>query len=153
MAVKAYSVAEVQQMIRDASERHGVSVSTMMGMAAIESQFKWNARNPSGATGVYQFMAPTWKDYARKGQSRMDAKANIDAGARLLKENIRGLKSVLGREPTTGEVYLAHQQGLAGAKVLLANPTKPAWEVLQKFGKGKARVKQNLPNSLRGNSR
>src|SRR6185503_13870258 len=32
------------------------------------------------------------------------------------------LRKALGREPTEGELYLAHQQGLGGAEKLLANP-------------------------------
>lgn len=149
MAKKTYTKAQVQEMIRDAAKKHGVSVSTMMGMAAIESRFDPRAYNKSGASGVYQFMPATWREYGR-GKSVWDPKANIDAGARFLKNNIKGLRSVVGREPTVGEVYLAHQQGLAGAKALLANPNKPAWQVLQRFGKGKARVRQNLPSSMRG---
>src|SRR6185312_3878502 len=37
-------------------------------------------------------------------------------------EDRGGLRKALGREPTEGELYLAHQQGLGGAEKLLANP-------------------------------
>ena len=36
------------------------------------------------------------------------------------------MRSVLGREPTVGEMYLAHQQGLGGARRLLGNPNADA---------------------------
>jgi hypothetical protein len=43
------------------------------------------------------------------------------------------LTGALGRPPTAGEYYLAHQQGGAGAAALLENPNKPAWQAIRKF--------------------
>ncbi len=48
-------------------------------------------------------------------------------------ENAQGLAKALGRQPTPGEIYLAHQQGLAGATALLTNPNVPAWQAVRKF--------------------
>lgn len=47
----------------------------------------------------------------------------------------------LGREPTQGELYLAHQQGLGGAIKLLTNPTANAIDLL-----GRKQVKLNGGN-------
>jgi muramidase (phage lysozyme) len=44
----------------------------------------------------------------------------------------KALTSALGRAPTTGELYLAHQQGITGATALLKNPDASALSVLTK---------------------
>jgi hypothetical protein len=43
------------------------------------------------------------------------------------------LQQALGRDPTPGEMYVMHQQGIAGGPALLTNPDKPAWEVLRPY--------------------
>lgn len=45
-------------------------------------------------------------------------------------DNRRALRKFLQREPTEGELYLAHQQGASGAKKLLSNPQAPAVDVV-----------------------
>jgi hypothetical protein len=44
------------------------------------------------------------------------------------------LQQRLGRDPTPGEIYLMHQQGIAGGPALLtANPDTPAWQVIKQY--------------------
>jgi hypothetical protein len=51
-------------------------------------------------------------------RNKFDAEANADAGARLTADNIAGLRRDLGREPTPGEVYIAHFGGYGVAEKL-----------------------------------
>ena len=45
-------------------------------------------------------------------------------------DNASHLRRVLGRDPTSAEVYLAHQQGAGGASALLRNPQMSAAQAL-----------------------
>lgn len=67
------------------------------------------------------------------------------------------LRRQLGREPTPGEIYLAHQQGEGGAPALLtASPGETAFDVLMRlpYYRGNARtVQQAIQNNLPGNIR
>ena len=87
----------------------------------IESGGDPNAVSPTGATGVYQFIPSTWRQYGGGGDIH-DPTAQQAAMERLTAANAAALTKVLGREPTAGELYLAHQQGAFGASRLLGNP-------------------------------
>lgn len=93
--------------------------------ARIESNFDPNAQNPnSSAGGLFQFINSTARQYGLA--NRFDAGAATAAAARLAADNRDFLARRLGREPTAGELYLAHQQGARGAAKLLTNPDAPA---------------------------
>lgn len=97
--------------------------------AQVESGMNPNARNPnSSATGLFQFVRSTGQQYGL--QNPLDPVASTDAAARLAADNKRILTQTLGREPTAGELYLAHQQGAGGAAKLLANADAPAEAVV-----------------------
>lgn len=115
----------VEDAIARAAARYGMPVNSMRTLAQIESGGRANASNPnSSAGGLYQFIDSTAKQYGLK--DKFDPYQSADAAARLMRDNYNGLSQVLGRAPTTGELYLAHQQGLGGAKRLLSNPNAPA---------------------------
>lgn len=91
----------------------------------IESSGGKNLVNPdSGAFGPYQFHPDTAKEYGLEFGENQDA-----AFEKLTNKNKEELTLALGREPTMGELYLAHQQGASGAINLLSNPDAPAVEV------------------------
>ncbi|KOX55101.1 hypothetical protein ADL19_13430 [Streptomyces purpurogeneiscleroticus] len=100
----------------------------MERMAQIESSGNPDASNASGAAGLYQFMPKTAQAYGLADPYDPDASAK--AAARLTLDNEGTLKRSLGRDPTQGELYLAHQQGAGGASMLLANPDAPAAELV-----------------------
>lgn len=100
----------------------------MERMAQIESSGDPGASNPSGAAGLYQFMPKTAAAYGLADPYDPDASAQ--AAARLTLDNAASLKRALGRDPTQGELYLAHQQGAGGASKLLANPDAPAADLV-----------------------
>jgi hypothetical protein len=96
--------------------------------AQIESGGDPNAQNPnSSAKGLYQFIDSTAAQY---GVDPMDPVSSTHGAARLASDNASILRTELGREPTAGELYLAHQQGAGGAAALLSNPNAPAAAVV-----------------------
>lgn len=121
--------AAVRDAISKAAQKHGVDPSALMRIAEIESSLNPNAKNPkSSAGGLFQFIDSTAAQYGLT--NKFDPYQAADAGARLMKDNAAYLRSKLGREPTAGELYLAHQQGPGGAVKLLANPNAAAASVV-----------------------
>lgn len=121
-------------VIEAAAARHGVDPNVLKRVAQIESRFDPNAVNKAvpydkAAKGMFQFIPSTWKQYGG-GANIFDPNAQADAAARLLKANQQQLYQALGREPTGAELYLAHQQGAAGAAALLRNPGAPAASIV-----------------------
>lgn len=129
-------MVDIRDIIRQTASRYGVPVDYMQRMAQIESGYNPNARNPSGAAGLYQFMPSTARQYGLTDP--YDPAASADAAARLTLDNKRHLSNALGREPSPGELYLAHQQGAGGAAKLLSNPDAAASSLV-----GQAAVTQN----------
>lgn len=98
-------------------------------LAEIESGMNPRAANPrSSARGLFQFMPATAQQYGL--QDPLDPAQAIPAAERFTEDNRNYLRKALGREPTAGELYLAHQQGAAGATKLLTNPNAMAADVL-----------------------
>lgn len=91
-------------------------------LAQLESSNNPLARNPkSSAKGKYQFIDSTAKQYgitAPFGTPEY-ARQEEDAIKRFTADNYNILKQKLGREPSQGELYLAHQQGATGAANLI----------------------------------
>lgn len=83
--------------------------------------------NGIGAAGPFQFIPST---AARMGVDPHNFASASDGAARLAQESAGVLRSALGREPTGGELYLAHQQGAGGAAKLLSNPNAPAASIV-----------------------
>ena len=91
-----------------------------------ESGGKMGRGNPFGsAYGPYQFIKSTWINLCRKYglnyslADRNDMQKATHVMQLFTEENRRGLMKVLKREPTHGELYLAHFLGLGGARQFL----------------------------------
>lgn len=86
--------------------------------------------SPTGAAGPLQFTRGTGAKYGLvgpQGDIRRDPVANIRAGVTLTMDNAATLRRKLGREPTYGELALAHQQGAdTAAKMLTGTGNAPA---------------------------
>lgn len=108
---------------------HGLPAGYLSRTAQIESAMNPNAKNPkSSAGGLFQFINSTAQQYGLI--NRYDPTQATDAASRLAADNARQLRRVLGRDPTAAELYLAHQQGGAGASKLLRNPNARAADVV-----------------------
>jgi len=121
-----------------ASKVSGVDASFFDRLIGIESKGDPKAKSPTGALGLYQFTQKTGKQYGLKtAADRMDPYKSSVAVGKLTRDNVAGLTRALGRTPTQGEAYLAHQQGLgkkgsgnkSGAIGLLTRPNELARNV------------------------
>lgn len=116
----------------------GVDLKTLLAMAGVESGFRSAiTAGTSSATGWFQMINATWKNmvntvgkkYGIKpwtGPGRdprmADPRINGLMGAEYVKGNYEGLKKRLNREPTAGDLYMAHFLGLGGASKILSAP-------------------------------
>jgi hypothetical protein len=117
--------ADVNAAIQRAASEEGVDAGVLSQIAQIESGGNPRAKNPtSSAGGLFQQTDSNARDYGVA--DRFDAYQSAKGAARFLKANTAYLRKVLGRAPTAGELYLAHQQGPGGAAKLLANPNAKA---------------------------
>jgi Transglycosylase SLT domain len=138
--------ADIQGLINTTAATHRLDPAFLTRLVQVESRGDPNAYNSgSKASGLGQFIPGTWKQYGG-GASPFDPGANLDATARLTKDNADFLRNGLGREPTPGELYLAHQQGKQGALNLLLNPDAPATSVTKR-----GNILANLPAGQRSN--
>ena len=119
----------VRAAIDTAASRYGVDPTALSVIAQLESGGNPAAQNPnSSAGGLFQFIDSTAQQYGLT--DKFDPYASADAGARLARDNAASLRRAIGREPTIGELYLAHQQGAGGASTLLANPNQKAIDIV-----------------------
>lgn len=119
----------IDDVIERAAAKHGQDADTLKRIAWIESAGDPSAENPnSTAGGLFQQTDANAADYGVA--DRLDAEQSADGAAAFMADNRAYLTRVLGREPTPGELYLAHQQGPGGAQALLENPDKLAVDVV-----------------------
>ncbi len=138
--------ANLQSAIDAASGKYGVDANTLSTLAQLESGGDVNAKNPnSSASGPFQFIKSTAAQYGL--ENPFDPMQSADAAARLTRDNTQGLQQTLGREPNMGEIYLAHQQGLGGARQLLQNPNARAVDVV---GADAVRLNGGTPDMTAG---
>ena len=122
-------MADIRQIIAEAANRYGVNPDAMTAIAKIESGFNPSAQNPnSSAGGLFQQIDSNARAYGVS--DRFDPVQSAEGAARFAQENTRTLRNVLGRDPSAGELYLAHQQGPGGASRLLRNPNARAADVV-----------------------
>lgn len=75
-------------VIEQAAAEYGVDARLMLTIAECESGLRWWARNPSGASGLFQHMPQYWEARAEAidmpGASIMDPVANARAAANMI---------------------------------------------------------------------
>lgn len=109
-------------------QQRGLPAGFLDRMARVESSYNPNAQNPrSSAGGLFQFINSTARQYGL--EDKMDPVAASDAAARLAADNAAFLRKA-GIEPNARNLYLAHQQGPAGAVKLLSNADAPAESIV-----------------------
>lgn len=139
------------QIVYQAAELVGVDPALLLAMGHKESGFR-NVKAGAGgsAAGLMQITDRTWKHllsrYANDYDVALDADkydpwSNAVMAAAYIKENQRSLKKTLKREPTPGEVYMAHLLGLGGATALFkADLDRPASQVVSYAYKRNSRL-------------
>lgn len=112
-----------------ASAHPDISPEYMTRLALVENGGRVEGGSQlSSAQGPFQFLSGTAKQYGLANPN--DPNASAEAAARLTLDNKAALTQALGREPTPGELYLAHQQGSGGAINLLSHPNAPVESVI-----------------------
>ena len=120
---------EIEQIFQQQSQASGIPVEYYKKVAGIESMGQPGIKSPlSSAKGLFQITDETWKGYG--SGDPLNALDNTTAMTKLTLDNQQKLRSALGRDPTPGELYLAHQQGYGGAKALLSDPQGNVVDVL-----------------------
>lgn len=103
-------------------------------LAQLESSNNPYARNPkSSAKGKYQFIDSTAQQYGITAPFGTPEYTQQEEQAvkQFTADNYNTLKQKLGREPSAGELYLAHQQGAAGAAKLIGSQSNASQAVGQ----------------------
>lgn len=119
----------LDQAINSIAPQHGVEPSILDTIAQLESGKNVRAKNQrSTASGPFQFIRSTAKQFNLNDP--FDPVDSTRAAAQLTAQNSRFLKRKLGRVPTVGEIYLAHQQGAGGAARLLSRPNALASDIV-----------------------
>jgi hypothetical protein len=128
-ATPARDKAGIEALVVEVAERNGINPKAFLRMAQIESGLNPNAFHPkSRAAGLFQFIPSTARRYGLRDP--FNTRANAEATAALWRDNEKGLANALGRVPSAGELYLAHQQGLGGAIRLLSQPERLATTIV-----------------------
>ncbi len=84
-----------------------------------------------------------WKNYGQQAA----------AVRREMAEFGPALSRSLGRDPTPGELYLAHQQGLKGATTHFANPDGTAWRNVRQYYPSDKVARDAVWNNIPDNAR
>jgi hypothetical protein len=115
--------------ITGAAKTYGVDPVALTKTAYLETRGGTVPDRPGSAiTGPFQFTPKTAAQYGVTDPT--DPAQATDGAARLMADNKMDLAKSLGRDPTGAELYLGHQQGAAGAAVLLKNPDMLAVDAL-----------------------
>jgi hypothetical protein len=125
----ADNTSSLADLFASTEQKYNLPSGYLTRTAQIESGTNPNAKNPnSSAGGLFQFINSTAKQYGL--QNRFDPYAATEAAARLAQDNSQLLRRALGRDPSAGELYFAHQQGGGGAAKLLSVPDARAADIV-----------------------
>ena len=140
----------VSKLIAGAKAK-GLDPMMILTFIAIESDFDPTQCSPvSSAAGLFQFIDSTWAAVGgptfpgRGGIGNGHAAGasidmQVDLGCKFTADNVKKLAQALGEPPVGVTIYMAHQQGLAGAlKILRANRSDSIESVI-----GEAAAKNN----------
>lgn len=125
-----------------------VNHNTLAVTVMLESGGDPEARNPkSDAVGAFQFISSTAKRVGLSPDERTDPYLSLLAAARLQRGDAEFLAERLGHAPKPYEVYLAHQQGAAGAVALINGGSSNAINTLASIGVSSNIATQAIANN------
>lgn len=114
--------------VEESAAKHGVDPKTLATVGWLESELRNVRSSKSSATGPMQFVTATARAYGLVDP--MDSRANIDAGARLMRDNAAAVRRALGHEPTPAALYMAHMQGIGAYLKLLEGGDSRAQDIV-----------------------
>jgi hypothetical protein len=107
---------DVNAAIRDTAGMAGMDPAHWKAIASIESDLQpgSNRYKATQYKELFQIGARgAGSEWAHTGEGDIyNAEDNARSAARLAQENAAGFKRAFGRDPTVGEIYMMHQQGL-----------------------------------------
>ena len=114
--------------------------------------------NPHAQTGSYkgltQLSDAEFNRYNTiPGASIWDPEANLRAGAAKMKAESDQFTARTGKPATGFDIYMVHQQGLAGYTAHLDRPDVPAWQNMLSTGEGRQKGEQWAKAAIWGTSR
>jgi len=153
--------SDVMSILEEASARTGVSKEELIRAAKQESNFNPNAKSPSGATGLFQFLPKTWQFALREwgdihgipsNADPRDPRYNAILGAEYIKHVSAEIKDKTGRY-VPGEYYLGHFLGPTGGsnliKLMQSDPNAPAAASFPKAAASNQSVFYNRDGSMK----
>lgn len=152
-SVDATPVTRFSQRINDAINNAAVKAHLDPGLlgafAAIESGGNPGARTGS-YKGLFQLSLSEFQKHGGQGDI-YDPQANADAAAEKIAQEAQEFEARYGRPPTATDLYLTHQQGVAGYAAHMANPDAPAWENMYSTGEGRQKGPNWAKRAIWGN--
>ncbi len=124
----------IEDIIRKAAEKNGMSYSRALGIARLESGLRPNTQTGS-YKGLFQLDDRQFRKYFGEGGNVFNPEHNAEAAMKLFRDEARQFERTMGRPPTDFDQYMVHQQGLAGYTSHLKNPDQPAWQSMQQASK------------------
>lgn len=117
---------EIAGIVEDEALAAGLDPVLMRVIAAIESGGSCMATTGS-YHGLFQMSD---REFRRRGGqgSVFGCRENARVAMQMFLEAATNFKFIHGREPTPTELYLVHQQGIAGISEHLKCPSCPAWQ-------------------------
>jgi hypothetical protein len=134
------SVGVVSQAVSTEAQHQNVDPTLALTTAKIESGLGARPNNPtSNASGVFGMMPGTWQ--AQGGGNPNDVNEQVRVGVKNLADSQVAANDAVGGNAQPWQVYIVHQQGIAGGPALLtADPNVPAVDALTPAYKGNARA-------------
>lgn len=134
---------DMQRIIAEEATKLGFDPNLALAMAWHESKFSPKAWNPdTKAAGLMQIVRKFHNDYGVNDTTVWDPRTNVRQALKMRQQDINSFKRRYHREPTPGEVYMMHQQGLGGFYKMYDNRNRRAVDVL-----GQAKVFKNGGNA------
>jgi len=138
------------QTIITEANKLGYDTNKLLTYISIES-----SGNPRMVTGSYYGLGQLSKEefakYSSPGENIYDPGANTRATIKLLQANSAMFEKKFGREPSSTELYMIHQQGWGGAQAHFANPDRPAWQNMASTKEGREKGEKWSRDAIWGN--
>lgn len=147
---------EVNTAIDNAAKANGLDPAVLRRFAQIESGGNPAAQDKNSSyRGLFQLSDDEFGKFG--GGNIYAASDNANAAAKKLAAESAEFQQKTGRAATATDLYLIHQQGLAGYTAHLQNPNAPAWQNMLSTAEGKqkgeawakAAIWGNIPASMK----